>query len=102
MYTFDKATPNHVVGRIVGETSQHIAVAVHGNRVLAVHRNGAQYAVWYFGATMDDSGINVWGGEYFDAVQFEGGAYAAFQTAIGELFHGTSSYTARHGSTTVE
>lgn len=85
--TFDMASPNHVVGRIVGFNSEHVAVAVNGDRVLAVHRNGAQYALWYFGPTMDDSGINVWGGEYFDAVQYDGGAPAAFQVAVWALFN---------------
>jgi hypothetical protein len=83
--TFDKATPDHVVGRVIGFNSEHVAVAVNGDRVLAVHRNGAQYAVWNFGPTMDDSGINVWWGHYFDAVQFEGGAHTAFLAALDEL-----------------
>lgn len=83
--TFDRATPNHVVGRIIGDLGEHIAVAVNGNRVLAVHRNGAQYAVWTFSGALAGDGIATYWGRFFDAVQFEGGAFEAFEAALNDF-----------------
>jgi hypothetical protein len=87
MYTFDKAVPDHVVGRIVGEGGQFIAVTVipspggKGGLLLAVHRNGGEYATFAYGWNMAEDGVNVWNGEYFSATAL-GGASEAFQAAV--------------------
>lgn len=75
-YTFDvtPANADRIVGRIVGETREHIAVAfelhsgMHGY-VLAVRHDGAQYAVWAVVPGPDRSVI-VTNGRYFEAANY--------------------------------
>lgn len=87
MYTFDRATATSIVGAIIGEQGNHIAVAVkprdaHSGTLLAVRRDGEQYAVWSYVA--HSAGVDAYGGHYFDSWAY-GGAFEAFTMAAKEL-----------------
>jgi len=76
-YTFERAAPGAVTGRIVGGAGQHVAVAVRGDHVLAVRLDGRQYVTWTFGY-QGEHVVTFWG-HYFDAAHYgsEAGAYDA-------------------------
>jgi hypothetical protein len=98
MHTLDNATQAQIVGRLVGDLGEHVAVAVvpdtvQNNRagsaltghLLAVRQDGAQYAVWAYSAYPGPgiSGardVNVYWGTYFDVFHYPS-AYDAFQAA---------------------
>ena len=75
-FTFNRATPDHVIGRVVGEAGNHIAVAVMPDDdgsdsppktgyLLAVSRDGSEYVTWRYGWDMTETGINTWNGRHF-------------------------------------
>lgn len=90
-YTFEKATPDHIVGRIVGDAGEHIAVAVVPSPktgrlgvLLAVSRAGDQYVTWEYGLNMAETGVYVWWGASFGVAHYES-TIAAFDAATASL-----------------
>lgn len=91
-YTLDRAyrdgSGHHIIGNLVGEGDQHIAVAVLGSHLVAVRRDGKEYAVWTYAATLPDSaGVQsyamMWGHYYLVANYPD--AYTAFQAALAKM-----------------
>jgi hypothetical protein len=87
VYTFDKATANQVIGCLVGEKLDHIAIAVkptntNSGTLLAVRRDGQQYVVW--SVTKHVRGVDVYGGHYYDAWAY-GGSHGAFIAASKQM-----------------
>lgn len=96
-YTFDRATPERIIGSVVGEAGKYIAVAVMPDDdssddapktgyLLAVSRDGSEYVTWRYGWNMAEDGINVWNGAHFP-VTASGprSAYADFVEASDNL-----------------
>jgi hypothetical protein len=87
-YTLDRATPEQIAGRVVGEGGNHIAVTVipspagKGGLLLAVRRDGLEYATWAYGLNMAETGVLVWNGEYFPVRDH---AWNAFKAASADL-----------------
>lgn len=71
-HTFETANADRIVGRVLGETGAHVAVAFEHTSglmqgtVLAVRRDGSQYVVWTV-LPGPDRTVIVTGGRYFDA-----------------------------------
>ena len=79
-YTLEKATPNAVIGRLVGSGEPFIAIAVSGEYLLAVSLDGDKYVTWAYGPTNYGADVSVFWGTYFDVVAYAD-AYGAFRAA---------------------
>jgi hypothetical protein len=91
MYVPDKATPQGIIGRAVGDLNDHIAVAVVPNEadpktgyLLAVRPDGEQYVTWAYGWNMAEDGVNVWSGNYFLTGHYDS-PFDAFEAARANL-----------------
>jgi hypothetical protein len=94
MYTFDKASYGNIIGRVVGEGGEHIAVTVLTGPpgqgfLLAVDSRGHGYVTWAYKVTEDGSVAVFWGNYFMFTVS--GNAGDAFREASADLhqrFHG--------------
>jgi hypothetical protein len=92
-YTFDRATPEQITGRRVGDMNDHIVVAVAPDEsnpkrgyLLAVRDDGRQYVVWSYTWNLAENGIEVWSGSYDLVTGADpGSAFAAYQRAHDRL-----------------
>jgi hypothetical protein len=83
-YTFERATPGAIVGRVVGDGGNHIAVAVRGEHVLAVRRDGLEYVTWTFGYRGDNV-VCFWGHYFLAAQDTPAAVLAAYEEAMADL-----------------
>lgn len=87
-YTIDRATPEQIAGRVVGEGGNHIAVTIipdtggKSGYLLAVRRDGLEYATWAYGLNTAETGVLVWWGKYFLVRDH---AWNAFEAASANL-----------------
>lgn len=91
MFTFESATRNRIIGRLVGDQRRHIAVALKTSPagdayVLAVRDDGKEYVTW---ATGDDKlgGVFTYWGHYFPV---QGDPSDAFDKASEDLARRTA------------
>ena len=101
-YTFERATADRIVGCVVGETQEHVAVAFahHSGMqgyVLAVRRDGREYAVWAV-VPGPEREIVVTAGHYFHAEHYRhADAWGHGVTGAYEAAHAWWLYCAGRG-----
>lgn len=91
-YTMDRAfkdtTGPHIIGNLVSEGASHIAVAVLGSHLVAVRRDGMEYAVWTWSVGMPagngEQPVNVMWGHYYLVANYPD-AWTAFQAALAKM-----------------